>query len=239
MIMLSGDLHGNEVGELSAINSKNIAQKCKNPEEIHYHIILGDCGFMFGGSAHKDINKTDKYLQAWFNEKNYITLCIFGNHENYEKLLSLPKVDIGIGGFVYKVSEKIYYLQRGKIYNIEGKNFLALGGGLSIDKDYRIPGLSWWKEEMWSYTEEEDLHTLLSENNKFDYIISHTAPNEFIEPLERHLRHSLRQYVDDTVRINNFVNAVCSFKHWYCGHYHTTLTNDKFTCLYKDLAFIN
>ena len=77
---------------------------------------------MFGGSAHKDINKTDKYLQAWFNEKNYITLCIFGNHENYEKLLSLPKVDIGIGGFVYKVSEKIYYLQRGKIYNIEVKN---------------------------------------------------------------------------------------------------------------------
>lgn len=31
MIMLSGDLHGNEVGELSVINSKNITQKCKNP----------------------------------------------------------------------------------------------------------------------------------------------------------------------------------------------------------------
>lgn len=30
MIMLSGDLHGNEVGELSAISSKNITQKCKN-----------------------------------------------------------------------------------------------------------------------------------------------------------------------------------------------------------------
>ena len=49
MIMLSGDLHGNAVGELSAINSKNVEEKCKTPELIKYHIILGDCGFLFGG----------------------------------------------------------------------------------------------------------------------------------------------------------------------------------------------
>ena len=118
--MLSGDLHGNAVGELSAINSKNVEEKCKTPELIKYHIILGDCGFLFGGSSVKN----DKYLQSWFNSKEYITLCIFGNHENYDNILSLPKVDIGIGEEVYKVSEKIYYLQRGKVYTIEEKKLI-------------------------------------------------------------------------------------------------------------------
>ena len=108
MIMLSGDLHGNAMNELTAINSKHVANKCKDPFSIHYHIILGDCGFLFRGT-HKEVDKNDKYLQDWFAEKNYITLCVFGNHENYEKILSLPKVDIGIGEMVYKVSDKIYY----------------------------------------------------------------------------------------------------------------------------------
>ena len=237
MIMLSGDLHGNTMNELTAINSRHVANKCKDPFNIHYHIILGDCGFLFR-EAHKEVDKNDKYLQDWFAEKNYITLCVFGNHENYEKILSLPKVDIGIGEMVYKVSDKIYYLQRGKIYNIEEKSFLVLGGGLSIDKNERILGLNWWKEEMWSYTEQENLFSLLKENNKFDYIISHTAPDDFIDFLEMHLKHNLRQYRDDTVIINNMVNGMCEYKHWYCGHYHTTITKNKFTCLYKDLAFI-
>ena len=156
MIMLSGDLHGNAMNELTAINSRHVANKCKDLFSIRYHIILGDCGFLFRGT-HKEVDKNDKYLQDWFAEKNYITFCVFGNHENYEKILSLPKVDIGIGEMVYKVTDKIYYLQRGKIYNIEGKRFLVLGGGLSIDKDERILGLNWWKEEMWSYTEQENL----------------------------------------------------------------------------------
>ena len=91
---------------------------------------------------------------------------------------------------------------------------------------------------MWSYTEQENLFSLLKENNKFDYIISHTAPDDFIDFLEMHLKHSLRQYRDDTVIINNMVNSMCEYKHWYCGHYHTTLAKNKFTCLYKDLTFI-
>lgn len=235
--MLSGDLHGNALGELSAINSKKVKTKCKTPEQIKYHIILGDCGFLFGGS-HKEVDKSDKYLQSWFNSKDYITLCVFGNHENYDKLLSLPKVDIGIGETVYKVSDKIYYLQRGKIYNIEEKKFLVLGGGVSIDKDWRIPGLDWWAREQWSYTEQEDLFKLLKEIDEVDYIVSHTAPDYFIDYLQMHLGHGLRQYFDNTVIINNEVNAEIEFKHWYCGHYHTTFTKDKYTCLYKEIKFI-
>ena len=237
MIMFSGDLHGNCMNELTALNSKNVKSLCQHPENIKYHIILGDCGFLFGGSR-KEVDKTDKYLQSWFNEKNYITLCVFGNHENYDKLLSLPMVDIGIGNLVYKVSDKIYYLQRGKCYNIDGKKVLVLGGGLSIDKDSRIEYLDWWKQEMWSYTEQESLFSYLKEENEFDYIISHTAPDKFIDCLQNHLRTNLRQYRDDTVLINNMVNSMANYKHWYCGHYHTTLTSGKFTCLYKDLRFV-
>ena len=63
--MLSGDLHGNAMNELTAINSRHVANKCKDPSNIHYHIILGDCGFLFGG-VYREVDKTDKYLQSWF-----------------------------------------------------------------------------------------------------------------------------------------------------------------------------
>jgi hypothetical protein len=232
-IMLSGDFHANETNEIKAISSKKIKGKGYNPETIKYHIILGDCGFLFCN------DKNDKYLQNWFNEKNYITLCVFGNHENYDRLLSLPMVDIGIGETVYKVSDKIYYLQRGKIYNIENNQFLALGGGESIDKETRTEGINWWRKEQWSYTEQENLFILLKNIKEVDYIISHTAPDYFLDFLQIHLRKNLRQYRDDTVRINNQINSLVKFKHWYCGHYHTTLTvKNKCTCLYKDFRFI-
>lgn len=236
MIMLSGDFHGNCLGELSAINHSNVKGKCPTPELIKWHIILGDCGFMFGGRS-QEVDKTDKYLQTWFNDRKYTTLCVFGNHENYEKLLSLPKVDIGIGEDVYKVTDKIYYLQRGKVYTIEDKKILVLGGGDSIDKDQRIPGLSWWKEEQWSYKETEDFFKYIENITEVDYVVSHTTTDEFLNEIMKQFSHFYK-LKDDTVTINNEVNKRIKFKHWYCGHYHITLENEKYTCLYKDLRFI-
>ena len=59
----------------------------------------------------------------------------------------LPLVDL-YGGKAYKVSDKVYILQHGNVYTIEGKTFFNFGGGLSIDKQWRKNRISWWEEEI-------------------------------------------------------------------------------------------
>ena len=72
MIMFSGDLHGNCMRELSTINTKNIKSACENfnkkQEDIHYHIILGDVGFLFPNNK-----KQDDYLLSCFFFFNFST----------------------------------------------------------------------------------------------------------------------------------------------------------------------
>jgi len=236
MILISGDFHNNEMNEISALNAKSIKSFCEkkkiNDKEIKYHIILGDIGLFF-----PDEFKTDMYNIEFFNSKLFTTLAVLGNHDNYNVIETLPLVDIGIGNPVWKVSEKFYFLPRGKIYNIEGKKCLALGGGLSIDKQFRTENLSWWKKEEWGYLETEDLINLLKEENKFDYIFSHTAPLEVNDELKK-FKINLTDYNDTTVKLNSYVYSVAEFKHWFFGHYHINFNTEKFSCLYKNLEII-
>jgi hypothetical protein len=37
---------------------------------------------------------------------------------------------------------------RGEVYNIEGNSIFVMGGGYSLDKDFRTEGVSWWPQEM-------------------------------------------------------------------------------------------
>lgn len=234
MILLSGDLHANELHELTAINSRNVKLFCEkasiSKSDIKYHIILGDTGLLWPGDAGK---KNDEFIIDFLDHKSFITLCILGNHDNYDAITKLPKIDIGLGNPVWKVSEKVYFLMRGKVYQIEDKKILALGGGLSIDKDDRIEGVTWWRQEQWSYIEVDAL--MKSCPSEVDYIVSHTPPLEAKLILKKDW---LTDYFDETERINSFIAGATKFKHWFFGHYHQVADNDKFSCLYKNLRII-
>lgn len=41
----------------------------------------------------------------------------------------------------------IYHLMRGQVYNICNKSIFTFGGASSIDRNLRVDGVSWWKEE--------------------------------------------------------------------------------------------
>jgi hypothetical protein len=241
-IILSGDFHGNECHEMTAINTKTMKSFCSaksvNYDDIKYHIILGDVGILFPNSW-----KEDMYNIEFFNSKPFITLGVLGNHENYSAIEQLPLVDIGIGNPVWKVSEKLYYMPRGKIYNIDGKKCLVLGGALSLDKEFRTEFVSWWKKEEWGYLETEDLLTLLKTENEFDYVFSHSAPVEAGKYLSKFKGYNglpidITNGFDTTVKLNSAVYSMIKFKHWFFGHYHVRFTEDEFSCLYKNLEII-
>ena len=135
-------------------------------------------------------------------------------HENF-KLLNALEEDENHMGYV---SEHIRHLKRGRCYNIQGKNILALGGADSVDKFRRTEGLSWWKEEAIT---DEDITRV--EETYYDYILTHTCPTKIFNENKIHLC-TLGNIVDDNNpdfhisgnQLDKILkNENIDFGHWY------------------------
>ena len=130
MIYITGDTHiPVDIGKLSV---KRFPEQ-KEMTKRDYVIICGDFGGVWDGS------NEEKYWIKWLKSKNFTTLFIDGNHENFEMLYNLPTVDFG-GSIAHKVDDGIYHLIRGEVYNIDGKKFFVFGGASSHDKELRTEG---------------------------------------------------------------------------------------------------
>ena len=221
-ILFSGDFHSGEAGELGTITKQSLRKKFKPDKfnDIKYHIILGDGGFLWPGNQ-----KTDLLNYETLAFRPFPILCVVGNHDPILGMSNLAETDIGIGETVYKINDVpfVAYLKRGKVYFIDGFKFLVLGGALSIDKAGRIAELSWWKEEYWSEKEKQDLFNLLKRQSSFDFVISHTGPESinntvFAPILVRRIR-----FIDEVALLNDDVLKQIQFNEWWCGHWHRDL----------------
>ncbi|MDR1972376.1 MAG: metallophosphoesterase, partial [Treponema sp.] len=220
-ILLSGDFHANAVQELTRITKRTLVTKWGRDlfNEIRYHVILGDGGFMWPGNE-----KGDACNYKTLAYRPFPVLCVIGNHEPMLGRTNLSEVDIGIGESVLLVRDKnpfVAYLKRGKVYTIDGFKFLALGGALSIDKAYRRPGLSWWEGEYWSSAEKDEVFRLLKGQKNFDYVLSHTGPdrvNRILFQEERGAYHP--KFSDEVAALNEAIDGKIACKGWFCGHWH-------------------
>lgn len=153
-----------------------------------------------------------------------------GNHENHDWIDSLP-VTVWNGGKVHKITDNCYHLMRGQVYTIEGRTFFTMGGADSIDKQWRVEGLTWWRREMPSWEEyNEALDNLVEHNNKVDYIITHAAPDNILYQINpRFTQDNLTHFLYE-------IEKNIEFKHWYFGHYHDQIEfkDGKHTLLYLD-----
>lgn len=196
-------------------------------------IVLGDMG-LFWRHDKKDANSFIEYF-----EQNYKFMLYFidGNHENFKLLNALKEDENGMG----YVSEHIRHLKRGRRYNIQGKDILAIGGADSVDKFRRTEGLSWWKDE--AITNEDVARV---EAGHYDYVLSHCCPASVFNDNKVYLC-TLGNIVDDSNpdfhisenKLEQVKNKI-TFNKWYFGHYHVDRDiDDKFSCLfhsYKELV---
>ena len=222
-ILLSGDFHANEKNELNVITKIALIKKYqKKYDDIKYHIILGDGGFLWPGNEKRE-EKNFKKLA----ERPFPVLSVIGNHEPILGILGHPdleEVDIGIGEKVIQIKREnpfVAYLKRGKIYNIENFKFLVLGGALSIDKEFRRPNLTWWENEYWSEGEKNELLLKLEKEKHFDYVLTHTGPsriNRTINPYKP--AFLIRKFFDEVALFNEKIDKMISCKQWFCGHWH-------------------
>jgi hypothetical protein len=220
-ILFSGDFHNNSCGELSIIKKDSLLNRYGEElyNKIKYHIMLGDCGFMW-----LDYEEEEENNYKELAKRNFPILCVMGNHEPVYGRKNLPEIDIGIGEKVIVVNKEnpfIAYLKRGRIYYIDSYKFLVLGGALSTDKNRRVEGISWWKEEYWSDEEKENLFELLKTENKFDFVVSHTGTyhsNWQLASMGVPNRHGKMR--DKVGELNEEIDKKIKYRAWFCGHWH-------------------
>ncbi len=212
MIYLTGDTHiPIDVGKLS---SKRFPEQ-KEMTNTDFLIICGDFGGVWCG------DNEEFYWRKWLDNKNFTTLFIDGNHENYDMLEEYPEIDF-LGGKAHKIGDKIYHLMRGQIYNIDGKKIFTFGGASSHDKDLRKEGKSWWSRELPSENEiNTAIKNLTKANWEVDIVITHCAPSS--------IQRLINTSYDENI-LTDFLDNVKEklvFEKWFFGHYHIDKQIDK------------
>ena len=212
MIYVTGDTH--IPVDIQKFSTKRFPQQ-KEMNKNDYVIICGD----FGGVC--DRSNEEKYWIKWLKKKNFTTLFIDGNHENFDMLKYLPVVDFG-GDSVHMVDDTIYHLMRGKVYTIDNKKIFTFGGASSHDKKFRIENKNWWQEELPEIYEIEEAEKNLDLVDwNVDYVITHCASNS--------VQKNLKNHYDENVLTDFFeqLQRKLSYKKWFFGHYHLDKEFDK------------
>ena len=165
MIYITGDTHA----DFSRLEEDKFPIQSEMTKK-DYVIICGD----FGGIWNYIVESMyEKQWLDWLDNKNFTTLFVDGNHENFTRLYNYP-VEEWHGGKVHKIRDSVIHLMRGEIYDIDNKKFFTFGGArshdiadgiLNIDEYekiymyqkrgayFRIRDYSWWDLEL--PTEEE------------------------------------------------------------------------------------
>lgn len=227
MIFVTGDTHGmTDYRKLELFAQSNPALT-----KADYVIIAGDCGIVWSGDT------LDARISA-YEDLPFSILFVDGNHENFDMLNEFD-VENFCGGSVHRISEHIFHLMRGQVFELNGVRLFAFGGAESTDKIYRQEGVSWWKQEIPSAAEiEEGLRSLAACGNKVDCIITHSCDRRalYYPPL---LKWGGNRVSAENMLLSVFED-VAQYNHWYFGHYHLdgNLT-DKKTVVYNDIIKLN
>ena len=227
MIYVTGDTHG-EV-DIMKLSNKKFPQG-KNLTKKDYVIVMGDFGVIFNPVIYNQkgeplVDRQEKYLLNFLNERKFTTLFIRGNHDNYPKLETFPDVEM-FGSTVKQISDSVFYLLDSHIYNIDGNSVFCLGGAESVDKMYRREGVSWWREEIPSYkTIQEGFDLLKTVGNKVDYVFSHAIHMNAYTYIYDEFGE---KYNDPMNKILQILYDTIECKKYYCGHYHQDIDIPKY-----------
>lgn len=204
MVFVTGDTHG-DPGRLSKSALKEL-----NPGDTL--IVCGDFGFIW------DRSKSEQKFLKSLSKRKYNICFIDGTHENFDLLNGYP-LSVWNGGKVHQISDNIFHLMRGQIFEIDGLKIFTMGGGESPDLDSRLEENPWVKFEIPSKEELLEGAANLEEHDcKIDVIITH-EPSATIKGF-------LKLSESDAIRLTT-LNAYfdelskCSeFSRWFFGSLH-------------------
>ena len=206
MIFITGDTH--IPLDISKLNSDKFPQQ-KELTKNDYVIICGDFGGIWYG------NEKDNYWLNWLDKKNFTTLFIDGNHENFAALSQYEECSWN-GGKVQFIRPSVIHLMRGYVFDLEGMKIFAMGGARSSDRMFRTIGKSWWPQEMPNAEEIRRARQNLAINdNQVDIMITHDAPQSIARMID-----FAKSEDDELMPFFDELRNTVGYRHWYFGHFH-------------------
>lgn len=130
--VVAGDWHGNTRWAAAAISYVG----SRGARTILH---LGDYGYTFEARYRNDVEQA-------LAEYDMQLLFVRGNHDDTGYLEQLDRDREGCG----IVSHRVRHLRDGQRFTVGDEVAVALGGAASIDRSHRVPGVSWWPDEITS-----------------------------------------------------------------------------------------
>jgi hypothetical protein len=165
LIGLAGDWHGNRAwaaGRIMSVGDRG----------IHTLLHVGDFGIWPGSSGARYLEGIEATCRR-YRVTVYVTA---GNHEDWPRLLASPREERDDFGELIWLTDHVAVFPRdpsGHRFHIDGRSFLSLGGAPSLDFEWRIPGETWWSEEM---LPRETVARVVADGPA-DVMITHDAPD--------------------------------------------------------------
>ena len=223
-VFVCGDVHGDlDIAKLNKFARGDGASLTKED----FVVVAGDMGIVWSTDQN---SVRELILRDRYEEYPWTTLFIDGNHENFHRLRTefYPRYESRVEGVVTPITEHVWHLQRGSMYNLHGHNVYCFGGGVSIDADRRTQGVTYWLEELPSFMEMKlGMDVLRKKGESVDYVITHCPPQsvmaQVFATLKLHgggehprslLEKPFREYLDEVIRMTP------NRKGWFFGHMH-------------------
>ena len=186
-------------------------------------ILAGDCGIGFDNSL-EDMYRRKRMNSKLGNSGN-ILLCIRGNHDNPKYFQEGELIDFPC----LKTLPDYTHLSWGS------RKVLVIGGGISVDREYRLEEMKKNGKEIW-WPNEGIIHSSDLLDPKEDIIISHMAPlcigPVLIRGGESHeiweAERSDREYLSTVLKETRPTR-------WIFGHYHQSISGDYENCLWRGI----
>lgn len=210
-LMLAGDWHGDHMWAEWMIDHAKV-------NDVDVILQLGDLGYW---PAYDELTNSQTggcyatiKMHDLAEEAGIPIYWVDGNHENHE-VLEPAQGD-----------QWLRHLPRGHRWQWWGKNWMAVGGGVSVDKDVRTPGYDWFPEEVLSTGQME---YCLREGN-VDIVVAHDTVAE-VEIPGIHGLHKTKNpdsyFPPNLIAESEAHRALMSIiakdkkpEYWFHGHYH-------------------
>jgi len=211
-IAIAGDWHG---------DTMTATQNIYRASNLGVRVIfqLGDFGLMPGIRTKKYLNDINDVAK----NAGIVIYWLDGNHEDFNRI---EKKRSNIKEAITYYRKNIAHMARGTRWSISGIDFCAVGGAVSLDKNYRTENLSWWRQEELTYNQINDI----AQYGKTDILLSHDLTYEIEVPGIKHREYTVTWDKKELERAwlhrerLGELTTMLSPTHIYHGHFHISYT---------------
>jgi len=169
-VVIAGDWHTNTKWGMHVIEQAAIELHAEPGIKVILH--AGDIGTKWPGFPDHFTRLSEK-----LSECGVLLLMVDGNHDNHDWLGLMHANEPG--PIPLDHNERIWHLPRGFRWEWNGIRWLAVGGAGSPDWKRRVPGASWWPQEVISTAEAREI----AAGGDADVLLAHDCPAYFYPAL--------------------------------------------------------